>query len=275
MEKDMKNKITGTKIRAFVFIILTVLIGIGSTMVISRLFGEGLKALFPDYYALQFVYQAISVAVGLILVFVFHKKSALKIRAEGMKEGLICGLPWIVMILLTVVHFISSLKDHVSDNMISPWQILLFMAQCILIGVSEELIFRGSATELAFDIFGADTLKSAKLSIAFTSFIFGAMHLVNAINPEISFFAAAMQAVSAFCVGLVFGALYYRSGRSIWPSVVYHALQDACAFIISGALYGVSQEESIGGIGIGQILPSILFLIWFFYLMRDRSREEA
>ena len=77
MEKDMKNKITGKKIRAFVFIILIVMIGIGSTMVISRLFGEGLKALFPDYYALQFVYQAISVAVGLILVFVFHKKSAL------------------------------------------------------------------------------------------------------------------------------------------------------------------------------------------------------
>ena len=264
---DKKNGSTGSRIKDFIFLIMTISIGIGSTMVISSFFGDHLEAVFKDMYVLDCVYQAISAAVGLILVLVFGRKSSLKCDAQGVKEGLTCGAPWIVTFSLTAVYLITGLKDHVGQDMIKWWQIVLLIVQCIMIGISEELIFRGAATELAFEIFGADTLKNAKMSIVFTSFVFGSMHLVNAIHPQISILAAAMQAVSAFGLGLVFGAIYYRSGRSIWPCVVYHALQDICAFVISGALYGVSQEQAIGKTGYEQALSSVIFVVWFFYLM--------
>ena len=100
------------------------------------------------------------------------------------------------------------------------------------------------------------------------------MHLINAIHPEITFKAALMQAISVAGIGLVFGAIYYRSERMLWPCVVYHAIQDASGFAASGTLYGVTQKEAIGSMGIGQILYSLLFLVWFFYLMRDQQEEE-
>ena len=100
------------------------------------------------------------------------------------------------------------------------------------------------------------------------------MHLTNAISPQISLKAAAMQAISVFWMGLVFGAICYRSGRTIWASVLIHAILDFSAFVASGILFGITQEEAIGATGRGEAITSVIYVIWFLYLMRSHRDEE-
>ena len=252
-------------------ILFAVAFGIGCSILIMSLFGKQLRILFPNYFALEFVSQLISVLIGFLMIFLLRKQRVFSVTANGMKEGLACGAPLVVAPILAIANLAIDLRDVPDLQLIRGFEIALLLFQCLLIGLFEEMIFRGIALELSFEIFGTQTKKQAKLAIAFVSFLFGAMHMINAIHPALSVKAAAFQAFSAFGLGLVFGAIYYRSGRSILPCVILHAVQDASAFVASGTLYGVTQEEAIGNTGIGQAVFSILFIAWFFYLMRERE----
>ena len=259
------------KMAKVAMIILTVTFGIGSGILISRLFGGQLKMLFPNYFALEFVSQLISVIIGFLMVILLRKQKVFSFSGNDVKEGLACGAPLIVVPLLAIANLAIDLRDVPDLQLIRGWEIALLMLQCLLIGLFEEMIFRGIALDLSFEIFGTQTKKQAKLAIIFVSFLFGAMHMINAIHPDVSVKAAAFQAFSAFGLGLVFGAIFYRSGRSIWPCAILHAVQDASAFVARGTLYGVTQEEAIGSTGISQAVYSVLFIVWFLYLMRERE----
>lgn len=281
MEQELKmtkkeNRSNGLeKVTKGILALLAVVMGIGGSMLISILFGKQLKAAFPNNFVLEFVMELISALLALVLIFAYRKQKALRFSLNGMKEGMISGMAWIVLPIMAVLSVWFDVKNVQDLQWIQGWEMAFLFLQCVLIGLFEEIIFRGIVLELSFEIFGADTNKSAKRAIAFSAVTFGAIHLVNAIHPEITFMAALMQAISVAGVGLVFGAFYYRSERTLWPCVIFHAIQDASAFVVSGALYGVTQKDAVGSTGMGQALYSILFVAWFFYLMRERQEEEA
>lgn len=281
MEKEMKmmrreNKADGFgKMTKGVLAILAVVMGIGGSMLISLLFGKQLKAVFPNPYVLEFVMEFISAVLGLALIFVYRKQKALGFSVKGMQEGMICGMALIAIPILAVLGVWFDMKNMQDLQWIQGWEMILLFLQCVLIGLFEEIIFRGIVLELSFEMFGSDTKKQAKRAIAFSAIVFGAIHLVNAIHPEITFRAALMQAISVAGIGLVFGAIYYRSERTLWPCVIYHAIQDASAFVASGTLYGVTQKDAVGSTGMGQAIYSILFAALFFYLMREQNMEEV
>ena len=255
--------------------ILAIGLGIGSGLAVSLLFGDRLNNMIPNYWILQLVNELITTVIGTVLICIYRKTRVLRSSAENMKEGLICGAAWIIIPVLAVLNLLTDLRDIPDAQLIKWWEITALVLQCILIGFFEEGVFRGIATELSFELFGDDNKKNTRLSIAFASFLFGAVHLINALHPEISIKAAAMQAVSAFAIGLTFGAIYYRSGRTIWPCVIFHAIQDLSAFVIKGSLFGVTQEDAIGDTGIGQVIYSVLFVVWFLYLTREQESEHA
>ncbi len=256
-------------------ILFAILFGVGGSIVLSFLFGKQLKEMFSNYFVLRFVSESISAILGLLLVFAFRKQKVLKASSKGMKEGLICGAAWVLLPILVLANMTMDLRDMPDLQFVRGWEILLLLLQCVLIGFYEECIFRGIALELSFELFGAETKKQAKRAIFVVASLFGATHLINAFHSEITLTAAIMQAISAMGLGLVFGAIFYRSERNIWPCVIFHAIQDASAFIMSGALYGVSQESAIGKTNVSQVLYSLLFVAWFFYLMREQTDEKS
>lgn len=262
------------KLKKLAEIVLAIGLGVGGSKLIAWLFGKALKAAFPNYFVLEFVMQLISAAIGLGLIFLFRKEKVLKFSGKDFKEGLACGAPILVIVALSAVSLIPGLSGAGGHQMIRWWEILLLALQCILIGFYEEAIFRGIVQELSFEIVGGDTLNKARTSIAMATFFFAVLHLKNAISPQISLKAAAMQAISVFWLGLVFGAICYRCGRTIWASVLIHAILDFSAFVASGILFGITQEEAIGATGSDQAISSVIYVIWFLYLMRSRRDEE-
>jgi membrane protease YdiL (CAAX protease family) len=80
----------------------------------------------------------------------------------------------------------------------------------IVIGFSEELLYRGYLLSTLKDVLG-----SKFWSVLVSAAVFGAMHLGQDI----------LTAWSAFLIGLVFGAFFVWT-RRLWPLVIAHAMFD-------------------------------------------------
>jgi membrane protease YdiL (CAAX protease family) len=85
----------------------------------------------------------------------------------------------------------------------------------VLVGVAEELMFRGFIIYLLITLFPA--LPLAVVLVA-SAVLFGAGHL----------YQGPAEAVKPALIGLLFG-LFYVSFGTIWPCVALHALQDLCS----------------------------------------------
>lgn len=88
------------------------------------------------------------------------------------------------------------------------------LAIAIMAPLVEELLFRG-----AIEGHLLQTGKTPKMAIFLSALIFGIIH----VNPA--------QVPFAFCIGLVFGWLYYRTG-SVIPGMIGHFLNNSIATLI-------------------------------------------
>lgn len=145
------------------------------------------------------------------------------------------------------------------------------LAMAVAAGFGEETLVRGLAVPI-----GMRYLKNKNRSIItaiFTSLIFGAMHMGNATQGA-SVTMAALQSVAAAFAGLLFCAVFLRTGN-ILISVFMHALYDWLCFVTDPTLKdGVMMNESVT---IGLILALALDIavgIWALYLIRPAMRDK-
>jgi membrane protease YdiL (CAAX protease family) len=94
---------------------------------------------------------------------------------------------------------------------------------CLLVGVSEELMFRGILFSAWCERFG---VRSAAWS---TSLAFGAVHTLNGFITG-DWPAASVQAAAAFMSGVCFAALRVRTG-SLLLVIAVHTLWDTADFL--------------------------------------------
>ena len=143
-----------------------------------------------------------------------------------------------------------------------------------MIGFTEETLYRGIVQELLTDAFGSETKKAQITAIVGSSALFGATHLMNALSPQVSVTTALIQAITAGFMGLVFGGIYLKAGRSIWPGVLIHAIIDAVSFVSMGMFTGVTEESAIGSLSPATLVNCILYLVLFIYIMKDQETEN-
>jgi membrane protease YdiL (CAAX protease family) len=155
-----------------------------------------------------------------------------------------------------------------------PARAILFVGiNTLLVGISEELAFRGilfSGARSALRPIGAITL---------TSIIFGAVHVFNGFTTG-DWGSAAMQALAAAMSGLLFMAILIRTG-SIIPAMIVHWLWDFGIFML-GSRNGhhpapvVADDPGIISV-LGPILfvlPNFLFALWLLRGIGSKSSEE-
>jgi membrane protease YdiL (CAAX protease family) len=83
-----------------------------------------------------------------------------------------------------------------------------------------------------------------------------------------------IQVANAIALGLVFGAITYRSGRSILPIVLIHAFIDGASFLHNGMLWGASDVQAINGLDLKSLVLIPIFVGIFIFLMRDSKTPE-
>lgn len=146
---------------------------------------------------------------------------------------------------------------------IAPSTLLIVGVNTAVVGLSEELAFRGvlwGAARKALPFWAG---------VVFVSGFFGGVHVMNAmITGELG--QAGIQALNAFISGVAYLALRIRT-RSLWPIMVAHWLWDMVIFInLSGAAAPTDTSKSLTGILL--VLPIGLYGLW---LLRKREFRDT
>lgn len=250
--------------------LISSIICVVACMILYRITGKILRSFELNSYLRDFIKQ-LAFAIYCIIALLFLKKmDVLKVKAEGFMEGLIAGIAMIAFssfILLSLVIGIASVTAKSSE-------IILFTLQMLLVGVAEEVAFRGILQNAVMDYIGYETVKKVRIGIIISGAVFGLIHLANGFLPGVSFTSAAMQAIGVVPIGVVLGTIYYRSGKNIWPVIILHAYNDFASFISSGALGSKTQNEVLNSKSSATWVAFVAWCIVAAYLMRRKKIEE-
>lgn len=235
----------------------------------------GISMLLPypllrwDPYLPQLLLDTLLAAGGIGMLSLLGDLSILRFSGKQFRKRLLVGG---YFLLIGASSLIQNLASADRGTIRSPGHLLLFVLSMLMIGVAEEITFRGVIATLLFRQYGKTT-SGVWFCVIASGILFGCPHLINAIGGGSAFTGVLVQAVSAVGSGMVFTAMYYRT-RTIWVPILLHAWIDFAGLIVSG-LYG---EGTIGTVissySLWQMVSVLPYLIIAAYLLRDTKMQE-
>ena len=179
----------------------------------------------------------------LIVVAYFKWKQETGLKwVENTRSLRFAWLPALAIILMLVIGLPS--------NQLGGKVLLIVLINSLLVGISEELMFRGIL------LHGAKTRYSLWVAIMITSVLFGLVHSLNGFLTG-DFVPAIFQAIMAFFSGFMFMGLRMRQ-NSLIPAMLMHGLWDFSVFA------GTASTLS----AVGMVFPFIFFG-YGYWLMKD------
>lgn len=264
----LKRNERETKLSDVLLTIFLVVLGIGA-MKIGGIICDSYIDQTDNYIFSIFIKEVIKVVVAVSIAIILKKIGYLKFKIKGFGEGIITGLFLIVTSGLGPISFILNIKTIT----VSSIEVVLFLLHVLFVGIGEELLFRGILQNAMHEYFGEDSLKKVYKAIILSSTLFGMVHLVN-VFKGVTFLSAFFQALVAIPVGVLLGAMYYRSNKNLWVCIIVHASVDMNSFIASGVLSGTTITESINEMDYAQIITFILFVVVDMYVLRKSVMKK-
>ena len=217
-----------------------------------------LLSLLPKSLPMAYLTEVILMLVPAVIVFIFGFSSAFK--KGSFFRGLICFLPFVVFQMLVLAIFFSENLGDPEANW-NPWYMMVYGVFSIVgVGVGEECIYRATIQNILAKKH-ANSVKGIWITVIVSAIIFGLTHVTNiffGMDP----LAVLAQVVSVIFVGLLFGAVYLRSGN-IWVLILIHTLTDVASLASSIFLRNISDIEVMNQ----QLSFSWKKLIvWFLYV---------
>ena len=173
----------------------------------------------------------------------------------GLKEGLLMLLPFLV------IHWIGSIVSWIT---LGTGGVIIALLRATAPGFGEEVMFRGLG--IANYMRKIESESQIKVIFWLSSIVFGLVHMTNILaggDP----FSVVIQSVYAIGVGMLFGAVYLRTGN-LWPTILGHWSVDFMEFV------RVDLSTSGGvmtGMGIGDwitIAAAAFAAVWALRLMK-------
>ena len=175
-------------------------------------------------YLLGDITYLIGIPLCLLLLYKAGLWNELGYRREGLGMGLLCGGLLIVTSVYDFVNYIWYL-DPATFRLPSPGLFMACVVNVLLIGLCEELIFRGGVLNLLLLRWGG-TKKGITRAVVLSSVLFGAVHITNWLNYPQLFWTTLSHMVYATFFGVLIAAAYLRS-RNLWAVSLLHAIFDA------------------------------------------------
>ena len=258
-----------------VFCVLAEVAFLASLFVTDLIFTIVLVLLRADFSALDtYLYSTLQELVGALVAVLFlvrtDRAGLLRRRGSGFFNGLLVGMYPLVFIGYNT--FGSLLLGRPENGTLQPAvRICTFLANMAMVGVAEELIFRGVIAQTLLERCG--TARAGVWEACLVSgVLFGAAHLSNLIGSAP--FGVLMQCVFAASLGVMFAAIYFRTGN-LWVTVFLHSAMDIAAMLIGG-LYGTtSVAESVSGYDASRLMSVAVYLIPTVFLLRKKKLPEV
>ena len=256
------------------YCILSEVLFLGSMVVFSLLATIVLAAAGADFdtmdgYLFGSVQEAVGLAVALLLLTRTGRLDLLRRRGCGFLNGLLVGMYPLFFIGYTAF---GTLAFGRPDTPLLPLpRILTFLLNMILVGVAEELVFRGIIAQTLLERYGTARAGVWKACLV-SGVLFGAAHLSNLLGSAP--FGVLMQCVFAGSLGVLFAAIYFRTGN-LWVLVFLHGAQDA-ASLLAGGLYGTENlSTAVSSYDSTMLLSVLVYLIPTFFLLRKKKIGEV
>lgn len=256
------------------YCILSEVLFLGSMVLFSLLATIGLAAAGTDFdtmdgYLLGSVQEAVGLVVALLLLARTGRLDLLHRRGCGFLNGMLVGMYPLFFIGYTTVGTLAF--DRPDTPLLPLPRILTFMLNMILVGVAEELVFRGIIAQTLLERYGTARAGVWKACLV-SGVLFGAAHLSNLLGSEA--FGVLMQCVFAGSLGVLFAAIYFRTGN-LWVLVFLHGAQDA-ASLLAGGLYGTeNMSTAVSSYDSTMLLSVLVYLIPTFFLLRKKKIGEV
>ena len=258
-----------------VFCVLAEVAFLASLFVTDLIFTIVLVLLRADFSALDtYLYSTLQELVGALVAMLFlvrtDRAGLLRRRGSGFFNGLLVGMYPLVFIGYNT--FGSLLLGRPENGTLQPAvRICTFLANMAMVGVAEELVFRGIIAQTLLERYGTARAGVWKACLV-SGVLFGAAHLSNLIGSAP--FGVLMQCVFAASLGVMFAAIYFRTGN-LWVTVFLHSAMDIAAMLIGG-LYGTtSVAESVSGYDASRLMSVAVYLIPTVFLLRKKKLPEV
>ncbi|MGL5820715.1 MAG: lysostaphin resistance A-like protein [Sarcina sp.] len=113
----------------------------------------------------------------------------------------------------------------------TPVETVLYIITMLLVGILEEIIFRGF-------LFKGLCKDSIKVAIIVSSLTFGFGHIINLFNGSgASLLFNICQISYAIAIGFLFVILFQR-GKSLWPCIITHGIFNSLSIISNKEIAG-------------------------------------
>lgn len=178
------------------------------------------RAVNTGKYGLSFIVEMFAALVVFIVMLLSKNQYVFTEKKQGFFKSIILGLPILIVAIAVFLVNIPAMFEP-AINLSNLITLVLF---CISIGLYEEFLCRGWLLNEFLEKYGS-TRKQVITSIFISAMIFGLMHISNIWIGGQTVTQTVMQIIQATSVGVLFGAVYYRS-KNIWSVIFLHGFYD-------------------------------------------------
>ena len=213
------------------------------TFVLFDLLLQGLGrllSLLPKTLTFAYLIEIVMIAIPIAIVFLFGFGSAYKKGSFG--RGIVCCLPFIIVQAFALfAFFVSTLKNP--ETSWQSWDVIVYSIFSIFcVGIREESFYRATIQNIVAKKH-ANSVKGVWTTVITSSLLFGLCHISNVFHG-VKLGAVLVQVLFAAVVGLLFGAVYLRSG-SIWALIIIHTFTDIAGLAESSFIKNVSFADDV------------------------------
>lgn len=256
--------------RTIVFSVFVALISL-TLMILGSYFAAFLGAFVGYNYYTMLLLQELFAFVFVVLI-AYQSKTLYTItrRGSGMLHAFLVGAyPLALICTLASSMFVVGVQ---SGEALQPaLKIVIYFLSMFSIGLVEELVFRGIIGEALIEHYGTSYHGVWKATII-GGIIFGVAHMSNLFSADP--FGVMIQVVVAAVIGMLFAAIYYRTGN-LWVCILLHAGLDAGSMLESG-LYGTGTiVEMVSSFSIANLIPCITYGLPILFILRRKKNAEV
>lgn len=221
-------------------------------------------------------YETVCTIVMLLVLWGTKRLGLLRHRGIDFFRGLGVGAFVLVYAVITAIFVCMVGMSEFKLSFNPTLTIVASVISYLFVGLAEELMARAVVAETLLEHFGterAGILKACLLS----GFLFGLLHIGNIFTVSASF--GIPNAISAFALGCVLAAIYYRCGN-IWVTIVLHAVYDIgvssiIVFLNMGTISDAAEAAASSGDSplFTIVTVAVKFALAYFLLRKSKTAQ--
>ncbi len=247
------------------------------SLILYHLAGKVIQAAVTDDYLSAFLSEVVFAVLVAASVILLRKKEIFKSDRALLKSGWkSAGFFFFLTIVIGVMGLGNLLEANVSFT-----QFLLVVGLVVLVGFCEETLFRGLVQRAFHNYFGEDSRKHVWMAVICSGLIFGLAHLVN-LDRGNPFLASVLQAGVNCFAGMLYAAVFFRTGKNLYFMIFIHTLYDYAVMVANGRLNGQTLNNvlnpaggdlTIGKVAVGIAVWGLIYLIPTLIVLRPKKMD--